>query len=107
MTPLKHGDGEIFQKGVDVMIATDLISLAYNDAYDIAVILGGDTDLIESIRFVRKNLKKKIIVVAFYTKGEPLLSNVSDLRAEADLFLNLNEDFTDEEIINMSDLLRN
>lgn len=102
-TPLKQGDGEIYQKGVDVKIATDIINLAHSGAYDIALILGGDTDLIECIRLVKEK-GKIIIVVAFYTPGDPLSSTISDLIKIADHFINLNN-LTKEEINKMSDLL--
>ena len=49
-TPLKHTAGYIHQKGVDVLISTDLVNLAHCNAYDIAIVLGGDADLLESIK---------------------------------------------------------
>lgn len=105
-TKLKQSDGDIYQKGVDVKLATDLVHLAHTDAYDIAIILGGDSDLKESIKLVKENLSKTIIVISYYTEGDPLLSNISDLKNTADYFLNLNEDFSKKELIKMSDLLK-
>jgi len=105
-TKLKQSDGEIYQKGVDVKLATDLVHLAHTGAYDVAIILGGDSDLKESIRLVRENLSKTVIVVSYYTEGEPLLSNISDLKNTTDYFLNLNENFSKKELIKMSNLLR-
>lgn len=101
-TPLKQSNGEIYQKGVDVMIATDLVNLAHTNAYDIALILGGDTDLMESIKLI-KTLGKTAIIVAYYTPGDPRLSNISDLIGIGDYFINL-KDFTDAEIVSISDL---
>ncbi len=37
---------KIFQKGVDVQLAVDLVEFAYKHAFDIAVILSGDINLI-------------------------------------------------------------
>jgi len=105
-TILKQSNGEIYQKGVDVKLATDLIHLAHTDSYDIAIILGGDSDLKEAVKLVNENRSKIVIVVAYYTEGDPLLSNISDLKKEASYFLNLKEDFTTDELINMSSPLR-
>ena len=51
----------IFQKGVDVELAVDLVSNAFNNTYDTAVLFSGDVDLIESLKLV-KNLGKQVIV---------------------------------------------
>jgi uncharacterized LabA/DUF88 family protein len=61
--PLQYSKGRIFQKGIDVQLAVDLVSHAYIDSYDAAVVCSGDVDLIESIKLV-KNLGKKVIVVS-------------------------------------------
>ena len=105
-TILKQSDGEIYQKGVDVKIATDLVHLAHTDSYDVAIILGGDSDLKEAIKLVRENLSKIVIVIAYYTEGDPLLSTISDLKKVASYFLNLKDDFTNTELKNMSSPLR-
>ncbi len=102
-TPLKQSKGEVYQKGVDVLMATDLIHLAHTNAYDIAIILSGDTDLIEAVRLI-KNLGKTVIIISYHTPGEPELSNISDLM-NAGKFINLKH-FTSEEIIEMSELKR-
>ncbi len=105
-TPLKQSDGEVYQKGIDVKLAIDLVNLAHNGAYDIALILGGDTDLIEAVKLVKNSLGKTVIIIANYVPGDPLSSNISDLKNEADHFLNLNSDFKKEELIQMSDPLK-
>lgn len=103
-TPLKQNNGEIYQKGVDVLIATDLVNLAHTDAYDIAVILSGDTDLIEAVKLI-KNLGKTAIIFSYHTPGNPEESNISDLM-NVGKFINL-KDFSNEEIIAMSELREN
>lgn len=102
-TPLKQSGGQIYQKGVDVMIAADLINLAHTNSYDVALILGGDTDLIECVKLI-KSLGKIVIISAFHIPGKPLLSTISDLIGAADYFLNLNN-FSEKELIAMSDPL--
>lgn len=52
---------EVFQKGVDVQLAVDLVSNAYLDNYDIAVLFSGDIDLYESIKLI-KTLWKQVFI---------------------------------------------
>ena len=63
--PLQFSPSSIIvhQKGVDVQLAVDLVSHAYQDNYDVAVLCSGDMDLIESLKIV-KNLGKKVILVS-------------------------------------------
>jgi len=100
--PLKQKDGEVYQKGVDVLIATDLINLAHTNHYDLAIVLSGDTDLIEAIRLIRK-MGKKVIIVSYHTPRNPEMSNISDLMTAGNHFLNL-RNLNDEEVEKMSDL---
>lgn len=100
-TPLKQKEGEIYQKGVDVLLATDLVHLAHIDAYDIAIILSGDTDLIEAVRLI-KDLGKTPIIFSYHTPRNPKRSNISDLMNEGK-FINLKY-LTDAEILEMSEL---
>ncbi len=48
------------QKGVDTRIVVDVISLAQSDAYDIGIIVSGDSDLAEAISWVREHTQKTI-----------------------------------------------
>ncbi|MFA4960229.1 MAG: NYN domain-containing protein [Candidatus Pacearchaeota archaeon] len=100
-TPLKQSNGEIYQKGVDVLLATDLIHLAHIDAYDIAIILSGDTDLIEAVKLI-KNIGKIPIIISYHYPGNPKLSNISDLMT-CGKFINI-KDLTEEEINSISEL---
>ena len=62
LKPLQYSKGQgIFQKGVDVQLAVDLVSNAYLNNYDIAVIFSGDIDLYESLKLV-KTLGKQVII---------------------------------------------
>jgi uncharacterized LabA/DUF88 family protein len=102
-TPLKQRKGEVYQKGVDVLLAVDMVSLAHTNAYDIAIVLTGDTDLIEAIKVVER-LGKTVIVLSYYDSEDPQKSNISDLIGVGK-FINI-KDFTDEEIEKMSELRR-
>ena len=55
-------------KGVDIALATDMLSNAYNDNYDVAVLVAGDGDYIPLISEI-KRLGKVIYLVFFLEKG--------------------------------------
>lgn len=59
----KRADGSIryIEKGTDVNIAVDLVSLAYTNAYDEAVLFSADSDYESAISLARQ-LGKNIIV---------------------------------------------
>lgn len=48
------------EKGSDVNLALHLLSDGYKNAYDMAVIISNDSDLLSPIQFVKKELGKKI-----------------------------------------------
>ena len=52
------------EKGVDVMLATDLVSHAYKDHYDTAIVVSGDADFYPALQAV-KDVGKHIEVAAF------------------------------------------
>jgi len=56
--------GGAVEKKVDIKIAIDVISLAYEDAYDTAVLVSGDGDFIPVVKKVRE-LNKKVELWAF------------------------------------------
>lgn len=56
----RRHDGSLVEKGIDVAIAVEALSLAYQDAYDSALIVSGDGDyaeLVESIKRVGKHVE--------------------------------------------------
>lgn len=57
-------DGVFTEKGVDVHIAVDLLTGAYDNRYDTAVLVSSDTDLIPAVHGVRRK-KKGIEYVGF------------------------------------------
>ncbi len=60
-------DHNIREKGVDVKIAVDLVACAFEDKYDIAVLVSSDTDLIPAVKHVI-GMKKTVEYVGFSTK---------------------------------------
>ncbi len=65
------------QKGVDIYLTSDMISLAYENAYDVAVILSGDGDYTALVELV-KSKGKKVWVVAFSNSISQNLRNCAD-----------------------------
>ena len=59
------------EKGVDTLIATDMIRLAWENAYDVAVLATSDRDLVPAVEFL--NLKgRKVIHAGFPPLGADL-----------------------------------
>ena len=64
---LMKNDGVYHEKGVDVKIAVDLLVGAYDNLYDVAIIISSDTDLIPVIQKI-KHLGKEVEYVGFAHK---------------------------------------
>jgi len=72
-------DAIYHEKGVDVLMAVDLLTGAYEDLYDTAILVSSDTDLIPAIEKVRK-MKKKVEYIGFSHKPSYALITNSDVR---------------------------
>ena len=66
------------EKGVDVMLATDLVTNAYNDHYDTAIVVSGDADFYPALQAV-KDVGKHIEVAAFDMNMSAESARVSDV----------------------------
>jgi uncharacterized LabA/DUF88 family protein len=73
----KFSQGVQVEKGIDVMIATDLLYFAANNAYDIAVLVSGDADFTYTLQVV-KNMGKHIELAYFDNAASKDLLNVAD-----------------------------
>lgn len=67
------------EKGVDVQMAVDLLVGAYEDKYDLAILVSSDTDLIPAIIKVR-SMKKQVEYIGFSHKPSYGLITNSDIR---------------------------
>ncbi|MEK7099256.1 MAG: NYN domain-containing protein [Patescibacteria group bacterium] len=67
------------EKGVDVLMAVDLLAGAYEDQYDTAILVSSDTDLIPALIKVR-DMKKKVEYIGFSHKPSLGLITNSDIR---------------------------
>jgi len=61
---MMENKGVFQEKGVDVHMAVDLLTGAYEDRYDTAVLVSSDTDLIPAVRAVRGK-KKRVEYIGF------------------------------------------
>ncbi|MDD4900754.1 MAG: NYN domain-containing protein [Patescibacteria group bacterium] len=64
---LMENGGKFHEKGVDVKIATDMLIGAYENIYDVAIVVSSDTDLIPAIKYARY-LKKDVEYIGFSHK---------------------------------------
>lgn len=58
--------GEPVQKGVDMRVALHMLRLAYNNAYDVAILVTGDADLGKQVEYVYYSdaMKAEVLVRA-------------------------------------------
>lgn len=50
----RRQDGSLVEKGIDVAIAVEALSLAFQNAYDTAVIVSGDGDYVELVETLKR-----------------------------------------------------
>lgn len=67
------------EKGVDVLMAVDLLVGAYENQYDTAIVVSSDTDMIPVFAKIRQ-MKKKIEYIGFSHKPSMGLITNSDIR---------------------------
>ncbi len=86
-----YSDKKIFQKGVDVQLAVDLVDFAHKNVYGVAVLLSGDIDLLESITNA-KSMGKQIIIF-----GDESVT-AEEIKRYSDMFIDIGR--FDEEQLN-------
>ncbi|MBI2906727.1 MAG: NYN domain-containing protein [Chloroflexi bacterium] len=75
----KMAQGTTVEKGIDIMLATDLLLFAWNGLYDVAVLVSGDGDFAYALQAV-KNMGKHVEVANFESNVSKDLLNVADNR---------------------------
>jgi uncharacterized LabA/DUF88 family protein len=75
----KVAQGTPIEKGIDVMLATDLLYFAWNNSYDVAVLVSGDSDFGYALQAV-KNMGKHIEVAYFENGISKDLLDIADNR---------------------------
>ena len=53
----RRGDGSLVEKGIDVAIAVECLSLAFEDTYDTALLVSGDSDYVELVEALKRKGK--------------------------------------------------
>ena len=76
-----------YEKGVDILLATDMITHSYKTNYDVAVLVAGDNDYVGAIQAVKDNGKH--VEVALFGKS----GTSRQLRAVADRVITINTRF--------------
>lgn len=62
--PLVSRGGTLIQKGVDTLIATDMVTMAFLGHYDVAILVSGDGDLAPAVD-AAKAAGRQILVATF------------------------------------------
>ncbi len=75
----KVAQGIPIEKGIDIMLATDLLYFAWNNAYDVAVLVSGDSDFAYALQAV-KNMGKHVEVAYFENVISKDLLDIADNR---------------------------
>ena len=88
---IKTEGGSYKQKGVDVLLAVDMITKAYLDQYERAILVGGDDDLLDVVKAVKDTGKRVYGVFFRETASKRLIESFDVRRAltskEADNFI--------------------
>jgi uncharacterized LabA/DUF88 family protein len=75
----KMAQGIPVEKGIDIMLATDLLYFAWNDFYDTAVLVSGDSDFAYALQAI-KNMGKHVEVAYFESGVSKDLLDLADNR---------------------------
>ena len=73
----REHQGVTVEKGVDIMLATDLLQYAWRDHYDTGIVVSGDGDFAYAIQ-TAKDLGKYIEVATFESNQSPEIAQVAD-----------------------------
>jgi len=82
--PLRRRGTSWTEKGVDVALVLDLLTMAHRNVYDTAIIVSGDKDFEGAVEEVKK-LGKRVEIACF----EHVISE--DLKMTADVFISLDD----------------
>jgi len=73
----KLTQGVPVEKGIDIMLASDLLYFAWNNSYDVAILVSGDADFAYALQTV-KNMGKHVEVAYFEGGISKDLLNIAD-----------------------------
>jgi len=75
----KIAQGVPVEKGIDIMLATDLLYFAWNNFYDVAIVVSGDSDFAYALQAV-KNMGRHVEVAYFESGVSKDLLDAADNR---------------------------
>jgi uncharacterized LabA/DUF88 family protein len=75
----KVAQGLPVEKGIDIMLATDLLYFGWQNFYDVAILVSGDSDFTYALRVV-KNMGKHVEVAYFENAVSRELFDMADSR---------------------------
>lgn len=78
---LVNRNGVFTEKGVDVHIATNMLTLAWNNVYDTAILISGDGDFVEAVKSVKER-GKHVENAYFKTSQSNALRDACDVDIE-------------------------
>jgi uncharacterized LabA/DUF88 family protein len=76
---MKLSQGVPVEKGIDIMLATDLLHFAWNNLYDVAILVSGDGDFAYALQ-AAKNMGKHVEVAYFESNISKSMLDVADNR---------------------------
>ncbi len=76
-------DGKPRQKGVDTLLALDIVTKAYQNHFDVAILLAGDDDFLDIVKAV-KNAGRQVFGFYFDRLISEELKNILDVRLAID-----------------------
>jgi len=74
----RRQDGSLVEKGIDVAIAVESLSLAYDDAYDTALLVSGDGDYVELVEAIKRR-GKHVECAMFRNQSAGILQEYADI----------------------------
>ena len=75
--PLKRTPEGFIEKGIDILLATDMVSLAFRNAYDTAILVSGDSDYVPVVEEIQA-LGKRVENATFKRESSFHLRKVCD-----------------------------
>ena len=70
--------GPPYEKGVDIQLATDMITHSFKNNYDVAILVAGDNDFVGAIQAVKDNGKNLEVALFGKERTSMQLRNVAD-----------------------------
>lgn len=67
-----------YEKGVDIQLATDMITHSFKNNYDVAVLVAGDNDFVGALQAVKDNGKNVEVALFGKERTSMQLRNVAD-----------------------------